>query len=251
MSQNQSCTLVFDGINWWSLGYGQNVISNFADGSVEKPSITFVADLTTGLYRNAGGGVSISIKGNDVADFDSGLITLNTPLNLTSPLELIFGGTGLDAVNAGDLLVGAANNTLTALGKGMPGNLLTIDGSGNLDWSSPVLISQGGTGLDAVNAGDLLVGAANNTLIKLGKGIPNSLLTINGVGDISWSLPVLTSQGGTGQVTPAAAFTALAPTAVGPGSIIYWSGSAWIVLPGPTGAPKTLKSTSAGALVWV
>ena len=137
---------------------------------------------------------------------------------LTNPLGVIYGGTGLAAVAAGDMLYASAGNTLAALAKAAAGNVLL---SGDApSWgkvgltthvSGTLGVGNGGTGLAAYAVGDLLYASAANALSKLADVAVGNVLISGGVGVApSWGKVGLTTHvdgvlpvanGGTGTAT--------------------------------------------------
>jgi len=137
---------------------------------------------------------------------------------LTNPLGVIYGGTGLAAVAAGDMLYASAGNTLAALTKAAAGNVLL---SGDApSWgkvgltthvSGTLGVGNGGTGLAAYAVGDLLYASASNSLSKLADVAVGNVLISGGVGvapawgkvglatHVDGVLPV--ANGGTGTAT--------------------------------------------------
>jgi hypothetical protein len=137
---------------------------------------------------------------------------------LTNPLAVIYGGTGLAAVAAGDILYASAGNTLAALAKAAAGNVLL---SGDApSWgkvgltthvSGTLGVGNGGTGLASYAVGDLLYASAANALSKLANVAVGNVLISGGVGVApSWGKVGLTTHvdgvlpvgnGGTGTAT--------------------------------------------------
>jgi len=137
---------------------------------------------------------------------------------LTNPLAVIYGGTGLAAVAAGDMLYASAGNTLAALTKAVAGNVLLSGDApswGKVGLTTHVTgtlgVGNGGTGLAAYAVGDLLYASAANALSKLADVAVGNVLISGGVGVApSWGkvglashvegvLPV--ANGGTGTAT--------------------------------------------------
>jgi len=158
---------------------------------------------------------SLAMGGNHV----TGVGTLAAAtVQLTNPLGVIYGGTGLAAVAAGDMLYASAGNTLAALTKAAAGSVLL---SGDApSWgkvgltthvSGTLGVGNGGTGLAAYAVGDLLYASASNALSKLADVAVGNVLLSGGVGVApSWGkvglashvdgvLPV--ANGGTGTAT--------------------------------------------------
>lgn len=83
---------------------------------------------------------------------------------LAPRLAVTEGGTGLDAVPVGALLVGRGRGPLAALlPKADPGDVLTTDGHGGVAWAAPGAGSGDGLGPDG-DKGDITVGGAGTTL---------------------------------------------------------------------------------------
>jgi len=158
---------------------------------------------------------SLAMGGNHI----TGVGTLAAATaQLTNPLAVIYGGTGLAAVAAGDLLYASAGNTLAALTKAAAGNVLLSGDApswGKVGLTTHVTgtlgVGNGGTGLAAYAVGDLLYASAANALSKLADVAVGNVLISGGVGAApSWGkvglathvdgvLPV--ANGGTGTTT--------------------------------------------------
>ncbi len=104
----------------------------------------------------------------------------NNAWNSQNPVQVQKGGTGLNTVAQGDLLFGSAPNTLSRLPKEtLPKRYLSNSGTNNdpaysqVDLSGGVTgvlpVTNGGTGLNTVAQGDILIASASNTLITLPK----------------------------------------------------------------------------------
>jgi len=120
---------------------------------------------------------------------------------LTNPLAVIYGGTGLAAVAAGDILYASAGNTLAALAKAAVGDVLL---SGNApSWgkvgltthiSGILAAANGGTGQSAYAVGDLLYASASGALSKLAAVATGNVLISGGIGVApAWGKVVLTA----------------------------------------------------------
>jgi hypothetical protein len=137
---------------------------------------------------------------------------------LTNPLAVIYGGTGLAAVAAGDILYASAGNTLAALAKAAAGNVLLSGDApswGKVGLTAHVSgilgVGNGGTGLASYAVGDLLYASASNALSKLADVAVGNVLISGGVGVApSWGKVGLTTHvdgvlpvanGGTGTAT--------------------------------------------------
>lgn len=107
-------------------------------------------------------------------------MTTNNAWNSQNPVQVQKGGTGLNTVAQGDLLVSTASNTLAALPKDTNATrYLSNRGTNNqpiyakVDLTNGVEgdlpVQNGGTGLGAVVQGDLLVGTGTDVLSTLPK----------------------------------------------------------------------------------
>jgi hypothetical protein len=115
-----------------------------------------------------------------------------------------------------DFQTGAAGDSLTV------GGTLSVTGAVNL--TSVLTVANGGTGLSAAAAGDILYGSGTNTYARLsGAGTTGSVL-LSGVAAPSWgkvplsthvtgTLPI--ANGGTGATTQTGAINALLPSQTG------------------------------------
>lgn len=84
----------------------------------------------------------------------------------------------------GDLLVGTADNTAGRLGKGAPGQRLTIQPDGTLAWADLPVGANPFAVIDAL--GDLLVGSGPDAVARLPKGANGTVLTIKPDGTVGW-----------------------------------------------------------------
>ena len=87
-------------------------------------------DATDGVYKLFAGQVPEPTTTVDTANANFALANLSiNSLTLTSALAAIYGGTGQTTYAAGDLLVGAAGNTLNKLSLGTDGKVLQSNGT--------------------------------------------------------------------------------------------------------------------------
>ena len=68
-----------------------NAGGNFPSGALGSPSITFIGDENTGLYRKSGGSVGFVSDATEIANFDSNGITISSG-NLIIPGDIIHSG---------------------------------------------------------------------------------------------------------------------------------------------------------------
>ena len=99
-------------------------------GAVGYTQATLQAYLNSGAFvANAG---SVAITANSTVNV---AIVANT-LSLSTALPVTSGGTGLNSVAVGDLLVGNSTNTITRLASGTDGYVLQINGTGVVAWNT-------------------------------------------------------------------------------------------------------------------
>ena len=139
------------------------------------------------------------------------------------------GGTGLTTYTAGDLSYYATGTTLTKLGIGTSGQILTSSGtapqwstltgvavttfsggttgftpstatSGAVTLAGTLITSNGGTGLTTYTAGDTFYYAAGTVYSKLAIGAAGTIKTSTGTAP-QWVASLTTAQGGTGLTT--------------------------------------------------
>ena len=70
---NQQSTLVCDGTNLFNANtviVGGSAVS-LVDGSAANPSLSFVSDATTGIYRPTTGQMAVSVLGNEVVEYSA------------------------------------------------------------------------------------------------------------------------------------------------------------------------------------
>jgi hypothetical protein len=190
---------------------------------------------------------------------------------LTNPLGVIYGGTGLAAVATGDMLYASAGNTLVALTKAAAGNVLLSGDAPN--WGKVGLTAHvsgtlgagnGGTGLAAYAVGDLLYASAANALSKLADVAVGNVLISGGVGVApSWGKVGLTTHvdgvlpvanGGTGTATGSITGTGALVLAAGGANqnvTLTPSGTGATILNGNVGIGTTSFGASAVKVVGV
>lgn len=111
-------------------------------GSQTEPSTTVdtgaagYTQATLQSYLNSGAFVanvgSVAITANSTVNV---AIVANT-LSLSTALPVTSGGTGLNSVAVGDLLIGNSTNTITRLASGTDGYVLQINGTGVVAWNT-------------------------------------------------------------------------------------------------------------------
>lgn len=91
VAPGQSLSIISNGVNWWTLGFGQNIASShFASGSAIAPSITFTSDITTGIYYYntvfppvTPPGIGFSVSSSQIANINSSGLYMNSGNDIT------------------------------------------------------------------------------------------------------------------------------------------------------------------------
>ena len=146
-----------------------NAGGNFPAGSLGAPSITFIGDENSGLYRKSGGSVGFVSDATEIANFDSNGITISSG-SLIIPDSITHGGDANTKIrfNQADNIsfeTAGAQRLLIA-----DGGLVINEGSADFD----VRIEGG-------NDANLFVTDAGNNRVGIGIAAPTSKLYVNGV----------------------------------------------------------------------
>lgn len=148
-----------------------------------------------------------------------------------------------------DFQTGSAGDDFTV------GGTLSVTGAVNL--STVLSVTNGGTGLTSLTAGDMLYASASNTLAKLAGATTTGSVLLSGTVAPSWGKVPLTTHvtgtlpianGGTGATTATAAINALLPTQTGNADkILKTDGTnvSWATV--SAGSSGTVTSITAGA----
>lgn len=208
-------------------GYGGTGFSTYTSGDLIYASATntlsklgagtngYVLTMNAGLpswQANTGGVTSFSAgsTGLTPSTATTGAITLGGTLAST------YGGTAQSTYTTGDLLYASATNTLSKLGIGTNGYVLTVSGgvpvwaastggvtsfqtslsgltpststTGAVTLAGTLGATSGGTGLSTYTTGDILYASTTNVLSKLAAGTNTYVLTMAG-GVPTWSAP--------------------------------------------------------------
>jgi hypothetical protein len=129
----------------------------------------------SGVYKLFSGNIPEPTTTVDTANVNFTFATLQA--------QLKSGGVGAGALIANTTVVNIIANSTVSVA--ITGNTLSL--------STPLPATSGGTGQSTYAIGDLLVGAATNTLNKLSAGLDGYVLQINGTGVVAWN----TLDGGT------------------------------------------------------
>jgi len=234
LSPGQSLSIISDGTNWWTLGFGQNIASsNFQPGSSIAPSITFTTDPTTGIYYYqtsfppvAPPGIGISVQSTQIANFSgSGLfmksgasIILEDSTNVAQThlstsatfTQLSWSGPGL--VNPATLFIsGTITESTITLGPFAGFSISQSDTNANLIYNSNVIFTTDNAGQTTFPFPVVFDGTIT---------LP-----------VGYSVPI--ANGGTGQITRENAINALMPPGPASGDIVYYDvlTGTWVSLP--------------------
>jgi hypothetical protein len=202
--QNTDRTILYcDGVNVvaaQTVAAGSNV--SVVDGSAAAPAINFSSDTDTGIYRAGTNSLGIAAGGVQSATFTTTGMN-DTPVGATTPRT----GAFTTLSTTGTATIGGAANVTGA-----------ITGA-SASFTAPLPATSGGTGFASYAIGDILYASAagvlskradvatGNALISGGVGVAPSYGKIGLTTHVSGTLPI--ANGGTGQVTAAAALTAL------------------------------------------
>lgn len=106
ISPNQSLSVTSGDTAWWTLGFGQNILSSlFVNGNAANPSISFLNDNTTGFFYTSPYILSASANGVPVLSISP------TGLDLAVPLSIVSGGT--EASTAADAIIALMPRSIT------------------------------------------------------------------------------------------------------------------------------------------
>lgn len=254
VSPDQSLTIISDGTNWWSLGFGQNTASsNFIPGSDILPSITFTTDPQTGIYYYntppgpvAPPGVGLTVLSSAVANFSLAGLYMNRGTSLmvqdaSTVSQAIFTADADNAIISvqNDTLVPSptlkltGTNTSSTLELG-PFNTLNLSQSALnfiMRYNDIIILNvdNAGTTVFPQNVGFLGTNTFNGPINA------NNTATFNGAtsftGSVTSTVPWPIASGGTGQNTQQAALDALMPATPAAGDIVYYDGTHWVSLP--------------------
>jgi len=210
-----------------TLGTPASVTLTNATGLPVSTGISgFGTGVAVALGTNVGTAGSFVVNGGALGTPSSGTLTNATGLPLTTgvtgTLPVGNGGTGITTYTVGDILYASASNTLSKLGIGSAGQVLTVAG-GLPTWAA----STGGVTSFSAGTTGLTPSSPTTGAVTLG----GTLAIING---------------GTGQTTASAAFNALSPiTSTGDLIIGNGAGSATRLGIGANGYVLTSNGTTA------
>lgn len=230
VSTQQSLFLISDGIQWWTLGFGQPPASSlFVDGAVADPSISFISDDTTGFYYNSAPFIGVTIGATAVANF---------------------GPTGLVVQNGKGVAVYDATNVQSSL-------VRTVSNSAQLIYSNGSTIIRGVSlsGSLAPDKTNFRIGTAFSLIEDATNGKAeiefngHEAIEISSTGVVTFpsTLPWTIAQGGTEAATQAQAANNILPTAV-IGDILYYNGVDWVAL--AAGTDGNVLTLAGGVPTW-
>lgn len=210
-----------------------NVTGNVSGNLTGNVTGNVTGDLTGNVNGNVTGNLSGNVTGNVTGDLVgnvtgnlTGDVTGNvsgTSANVTGVVSEVHGGTNQSSYAAGDMLYASGANTLTKLGIGTNGTVLTVSGSGIPAWTplpivAPVAASYLVISNDATltNERALVVGAG----LSLADGGANgsAIISNTGVLSVTGTTNQVNVSGSSGNVTfslPQNIHTGASPTFVG------------------------------------
>lgn len=90
-----------------------------SDGAVGTPSVSFISDTDTGLYRSGTNELALVVAGTAVMVIGTATISCAVALSLAAPLPIVQGGTGVSTTNSvrvnNSANISIANNVNTVL----------------------------------------------------------------------------------------------------------------------------------------
>lgn len=225
----QSLTLISDGANWWSLGFGQNdqLPTLFGDGNAALPSIAFALQPSTGIYRDTF--LGFSVNGTQIANISIDGLNMAGGKTITIPDSSNIATTTL-STNLAYASLGWQNGANT-------GNIQLI----GTNTSSKLSVISGVLGFN------LDIAANATTAVISYHGVPAINIDNSGVVTLP-AAPLPIGSGGTGATTAMAAMNTLIPGAILNGTLAMWTGMQWTLLP-PGNAGQTLKMSTSGPLI--
>ena len=124
-----------------------NAGGNFPSGSLGAPSITFIGDENTGLYRKSGGSVGFVSDATEIANFDSNGITISSG-NIIIPDSIIHNGDTntkirfpsadtISAETAGSEALRITSTGRLGINETNPGHKLVVGGDIGVGFTTP------------------------------------------------------------------------------------------------------------------
>ena len=230
---------LLDGLNSSSSATASTIVARDASGNFSATTIT--ANLTGNVAGNLTGNVTGNVTGSAGSVAYTGLTggtptwnqsTTGTAAGLSATLAVASGGTGaVNATSARANLVAAksgANTDITSLAL-----------------TTPLSVSQGGTGLGSLLDDAVLIGAGTGTVTSIAPGASGNILTSSGT---SWTSAVpLTAATLTG-TTLNSAIVNSSLTSVGTIIAGTWNGTPITVARGGTGGNGAVTGSGANVL---
>lgn len=169
----------------------QYIVENNTTGTPTNQSIRVKTSAGTGVTIPPGKTAHVFCDGTNVRFADDFVgITGGTITGLTTALGVTSGGTGLQTATQGDILYASASNTYAALPKDTNATryLANTGTSNNPAWAQINLtngvtgelpVNRGGTGLNTVTSGSLLLGAGTSAFTTLTGTVTGQVVSWN------------------------------------------------------------------------
>lgn len=224
----------------WNLPASENI--SFADGTVSAPSINFTTNPQTGIYRTTTNGVAITVAGSRTLDIEPALITATVPVTVQS----ITSGTGtIGTLSVATIAAGgpitclsvSATGTITASSLVSTGTIRSTAGATVGSLTLPGSYTKHTTGFLGsltnctalrfstlqISAGtDIVYNNLNPTPIVNGD---TWTISTNGIYNISCSLSIQPSGGGTNLIITKNATNLTTEDTVTTAQFVGWGGA--------------------------
>ena len=212
-------------------------------GSPKPPGPISASSTITGPATSAVGDLALwnNLTGSSLKDQAPGAFTSSNDTNVTITLG---GAASTALVNAMSITMGWTGTLAAAR---LNANVVqAITNDTNITGSITAQnLSLGWTGT-------LAAGRLNGNVVQSFVNDTNVTASITSqAATLGWTGTLALTRGGTGASTQSGAANAILPTPSEPGDIVYWNGSAWVILAGNGTGTQLLSENSTGVPSWV